>query len=270
MSAAQKQRQGLTKFERLASILTVAHNHLQLCAPEPPLLKLIARHTRSVLAELPASRKADQRTLRALLRAVETAAKGGAKLSLQALATALSEISHLPSLAVDLTTPTIPKAKSAKQGDTPTLKVSNLNIVSQAGSARTAKSRILVVEDDLINRRLLTNLLRRDGTCDVATSGDEGVVSFLLALEEKTPYDLIILDIMMPGLDGHQMLRQVRSLEEENAAVLTRPCKVIMLSSLDDKKNILDAFKEGCDGYLVKPVDPKKLRKLIAKLVIGA
>lgn len=121
----------------------------------------------------------------------------------------------------------------------------------------------LVVEDDFVNRILLTELLKGYGQLDVAINGREAVMAVERALCESSPYDLICLDIMMPDMDGHQALKAIRATEEKRGILSTGGAKIIMTTALDDPGNVMAAYRELCDCYLVKP-----LRKdsLIAEL----
>ena len=75
--------------------------------------------------------------------------------------------------------------------------------------------RVLVVEDDFISRRLLCRYLEPHGECDVAVNGNEALSAFKQALSSGQYYDLICLDIMMPGMDGQETLKRMRILERE-------------------------------------------------------
>jgi len=125
---------------------------------------------------------------------------------------------------------------------------------------------ILVVEDDFISRRLLCRYLEPFGECDVAVNGEEAVVAFNDAVDKGTPYDLICLDIMMPGMDGHETLKLFRSHEEKSGINLGQGSKVIMTTSLQDHKSIRKAFKESADGYVVKPVEKKKFLATLSEI----
>ncbi len=124
----------------------------------------------------------------------------------------------------------------------------------------------LIVEDDLTSRRLLQKILSPYGSCDIAVDGKESVEAFHLALEEKQPYDLICIDIMMPKMDGQEVLREIRKIEAERRIHGLSGAKIIMTTALGDKGNIMKAFKEQCEAYLVKPIDRKKLLKEIKNL----
>lgn len=134
--------------------------------------------------------------------------------------------------------------------------------------ARTVKKvvKILVVDDDIYSRQLLKEMLLPYGNPDMAVNGDEAVKIFLMAHDEKEPYDLICLDIMMPVLNGQETLKKIRELEAEKGIHGLKGVKIIMTTALDDNRNILDAFRAGCEGYLVKPLDEDRLDELMEKL----
>ena len=119
--------------------------------------------------------------------------------------------------------------------------------------------RILIAEDDLSTRTLLTKLLSPYGRCEVAVNGREAIECFRLALDEQEPYELVCLDIMMPENDGHQVLASIRAQEETRGIAGLEAVKVIMISALDDSKNVLGAFKQGCEAYLTKPINKDQL-----------
>ncbi|HEY4317937.1 MAG TPA: response regulator [Herbaspirillum sp.] len=106
---------------------------------------------------------------------------------------------------------------------------------------------ILLIEDNEQNRYLTTFLLNKSGhTVESACDGPSGID---MALERK--YDLILLDIQLPGMDGYEVARTLR------ATAATRDVPIVAVTSyamVGDRESILDA---GCDGYLEKPIDPE-------------
>lgn len=111
--------------------------------------------------------------------------------------------------------------------------------------------RILLIEDDKALLTVLIPLLEQSGFgCDQATEGPEG-----LELLRQNSYDAVVLDRMLPGLDGIQLLKQAR------AAGCSAP--VLMLTALGRVEDRVDGLEAGADDYLVKPFDN---RELIARL----
>jgi two-component system chemotaxis response regulator CheY len=127
--------------------------------------------------------------------------------------------------------------------------------------------RVLVVEDDFGGRRYLQMLLRDVSRCDVVVDGQEAIDAFGLGWEENDPYQLILLDIMMPNVDGQTALREIREAERKMGVLPVDGVKVIMTTALEDPKNVVEAYnKGGADAYIVKPIDREKLFGLIREL----
>ena len=74
----------------------------------------------------------------------------------------------------------------------------------------------LIVEDNTTARVLMQQYLKNCFSCDVAADGSEAIYAFKAQLEKGDHYDLICLDIMMPGIGGHEALRNIRQIEEEH------------------------------------------------------
>ena len=116
---------------------------------------------------------------------------------------------------------------------------------------------ILVVDDITTNIILIQRMLLRRNYCVlVAQSGTEA----LKIAEEKKP-DLILLDIMMPVMDGYEVLARLRSNEA------TRDIKVVMVSALGGKLDIKNAMEIGADAYLTKPLVVQKLYDVLDELI---
>lgn len=126
--------------------------------------------------------------------------------------------------------------------------------------------RILVAEDESTSRYLLCAYLAELGRCDAVENGQEAVESARKAIESGQPYELICLDIMMPYMDGHDAIKAIRKLEKENGILLGDGSKILMTTVLDDSKNIFTAFKENCEGYILKPIEKAKLMEQLRKI----
>jgi len=125
----------------------------------------------------------------------------------------------------------------------------------------------LIVEDDFIARRLLKEILSSVGECDIAIDGEEAVQAFRMALDDKKPYDLITMDIMMPNMDGQMALKKIRELEKDRGIQGDREVRVIMTTALDDPKTVVEAYyRGGATSYLVKPITRKKLMDQIREM----
>jgi two-component system, chemotaxis family, chemotaxis protein CheY len=119
--------------------------------------------------------------------------------------------------------------------------------------------RTLIVEDDFTSRLLLQTFLSKYGECHIASNGKEAITAFNAAQDQNQKYDLICMDIMMPEMDGHETVREIRRIEEANGTLSSSGAKIIMTTALDDVKNVVASFNELCDAYLFKPIDTTKL-----------
>ena len=117
----------------------------------------------------------------------------------------------------------------------------------------------LIVEDDYSSRLLMLELVKGFGPTQTAVDGREAVEAVRKALENKEPFNLICLDIMMPKLDGQQVLRKIREMEDARGIFSTDGAKIIMTTALSDIQNKISAFSNLCDGYLTKPIHKKQL-----------
>jgi two-component system chemotaxis response regulator CheY len=114
--------------------------------------------------------------------------------------------------------------------------------------------RALIVDDDPVNTRFLSEILSPYARCDIAENGRRGLTAFDRALAAGTPYDIIFLDVMMPGMDGHQALEGMRHLENRQGVPPSQAAKVIMVSALDDSRTLYRAFFQGhALSFLAKP-----------------
>ncbi len=120
-------------------------------------------------------------------------------------------------------------------------------------------ARYLIVDDDAVCRALLEEILQRYGQCTFAYDGQEAVDAVRLALEDNQPFDLICLDIMMPGMNGHDALLAIRRLEAEQGIHGSDGVKVIMTTALRDSKHCIRSFQEGCECYVTKPFEENEL-----------
>jgi two-component system chemotaxis response regulator CheY len=118
----------------------------------------------------------------------------------------------------------------------------------------------LIVEDDFLSRKVLHHMLSPLGTADIAVNGAEAVEVFARALSSGEPYNLVCLDIHMPGgVDGHKVLEEIRSIENSAGLQGLDRARVVMTTSSADRRDILSAFRSECDAYLIKPIDRAKL-----------
>ncbi|MCP4752457.1 MAG: response regulator [Proteobacteria bacterium] len=99
----------------------------------------------------------------------------------------------------------------------------------------------MIVEDNRQSRKLMKEMLKDYGKSDVAVDGSEAVAAFKHAHLENTPYDVIFLDIMMPGLDGHEVLREIREWEKGNVEG-RKEVNIVMVTARSDNDTIISSY----------------------------
>src|SRR5262245_58603510 len=117
-----------------------------------------------------------------------------------------------------------------------------------------AKSRILVVDDTPANIKILADLLRKDYLLSVATSGADALE---IAASEDSP-DLVLLDIMMPEMDGYEVCRRLK------ADPRTQAVPVIFITAMSEVDDETKGFSLGAVDYITKPIRPPIVRARVA------
>jgi len=119
-----------------------------------------------------------------------------------------------------------------------------------------SESRVLIVDDAKVNIDILVEALRDEYKLSVALDG----AAALCSIEKSTP-DLVLLDIVMPGLNGYEVCRQLRAQES------TRDLPVMFLSSLEDVKDKTQGFEVGGNDYLTKPFEVLEVKARVRSLL---
>jgi len=115
--------------------------------------------------------------------------------------------------------------------------------------------RVLAVDDSPLMRTFLQNKLQPYGIQpEFAASGEEALFKI-----SKQHFDMIFLDVMLPGMDGYDVCKMIKKNKDNHLM------KVVMLTSKDKTFDKIRGTMAGCDGYLTKPVDELKLRAIIER-----
>jgi len=144
-------------------------------------------------------------------------------------------------------------ATGAKGRSTLTPPATPLPVSVEFRAADTAPALLLVVDDNHQNRDMLSRRLKKQGyDVALAQNGREAMEAVRVQ-----PFDLVLLDIMMPEMDGYEVLQQLKADES------LRPIPVIMISALDEMDSVVRCIELGADDYLPKPFNPTLLKARI-------
>lgn len=131
--------------------------------------------------------------------------------------------------------------------------------ITGSGKSEEKKLKILVVEDNAINLRLITAALTRAGhMVDSATDGQIALDKF-----KGNSYDAILMDIMMPVMDGLTATREIRKLEASRIGDPIEHVKIIAITAnaFEDDRNKF--FESGMDFYMNKPIEIEELNRIL-------
>jgi twitching motility two-component system response regulator PilH len=120
-------------------------------------------------------------------------------------------------------------------------------------------SKVLVVEDSVTQREMISSLLKNSGL-NVSVAGDG--VEALARLQNTIP-DLVVLDIVMPRMNGYEVCRRIKS------DAKTKNIPVVMCSSKGEEFDRYWGLKQGADAYIAKPFQPTELVGTVKQLLRG-
>ncbi len=151
-----------------------------------------------------------------------------------------------------------------------------LELPAQANEPATSSSatrdhaklqlRILVAEDNSVNQRLAARLLEREGhSVTIAGSGQEALDLFERSVTESNRYDLILMDVQMPDLDGLQATRRIRDKERG----FPDRIPIVAMTAQAAESDRLRCLESGMDAYVTKPVHVPELMQMIESVMLG-
>jgi HD-like signal output (HDOD) protein len=128
--------------------------------------------------------------------------------------------------------------------------------------------KILIVDDELVSRTKLKLIMENFGECETAKHGKDAIALFHYGHYINEPFNLIMLDINLPELDGITVLSEIRRAEQYLNISKSYVSKILMATSYGDKDRIVACVQSGCDEYIVKPFDADVINQKLAKLGI--
>ena len=127
--------------------------------------------------------------------------------------------------------------------------------------------KILLVDDSKSAQLKIQSILSRYGKCDQAYNGKEAVDCFKASLETNSIYDLIVMDVVMPEMDGFEASKEIMMIQEKTNIPQDNRAKIVMLTSKNDPANMMKAhFEIGVATYITKPFEDKTLIEVLRNL----
>jgi two-component system chemotaxis response regulator CheY len=125
----------------------------------------------------------------------------------------------------------------------------------------------LIVEDDPISSQVMAKMISRHGSFEVVDNGREAVEMFQRAHESNCPYDLIMMDLMIPEINGLQAALIIREKEALMDISVTQRVKIIVATALDDPRTVIKAlYDSDANSFLVKPITVQKIEAELRSL----
>ncbi|MCK5581155.1 MAG: response regulator [Candidatus Omnitrophica bacterium] len=128
--------------------------------------------------------------------------------------------------------------------------------------------RILAVDDDFVSRVKLKNLLTPYGDCDAIPTGEMALEMVRYAHKEGVQYDLVTMDISMPGMTGIEVNEKIRDFEKKQGIPYSQGVKILMITVKKEMRDVKESYETGCEDYLCKPVTPEALEEVLRKMGI--
>jgi len=126
--------------------------------------------------------------------------------------------------------------------------------------------RTLIVEDVHFLALILQRIIEPYSSADFAHNGAVAIEKYTKAYTKGKAYDLICLDLLLPEMDGFEVLRSLRQFEEECNLPVNERTKVVVISTFNDQKTVAKARAAGCDSYIAKPFRKDRVLRTIEKL----
>ena len=127
----------------------------------------------------------------------------------------------------------------------------------------------LIVDDERVSRAKMKKILESFGECEAVDSGRGAIDAFKRAWENRAPFDLITLDIVMPDMNGADVLYDIREIEKEKNIAQEKQVKILMVTSDSNKDMIITCIQAECDDYIVKPFDGEMIKGKLEKIRSG-
>ena len=126
--------------------------------------------------------------------------------------------------------------------------------------------RALIVEEEFYSRWYIRRLLSPYTRCDAVVRGEEAVDIFRLSMDSGTPYELVLLDMRLPEMDGAAVLREIRAIEHKRSSLEGVRTKVILITQDSARREVSEQMRNLCEGFIPKPIVKNELLSQLRSL----
>ena len=118
----------------------------------------------------------------------------------------------------------------------------------------------LIIEDEEVAREKLLMMMNKFADCSFSETGEGGLRSFSESLSSGNYFDIVLLDISLPDVNGKMVLKRIHELEQEQAVPVENKTKVVMVTASSSEEDLFGSIQNRCDDYLLKPVTEEILK----------
>ena len=125
--------------------------------------------------------------------------------------------------------------------------------------------RSLIADDESTSLKKMELIMKSYGPCDLVGDGQAAVDAFVQAWADWSPFDLILIDQIMPNLNGDAAVLKIRELEKAKNVPEDKKVKVVIVTGNSDKDTVVTCIQAGCNGFMVKPFDRQMVESKLLK-----
>ncbi|MCP3942447.1 MAG: response regulator [Desulfobacteraceae bacterium] len=126
--------------------------------------------------------------------------------------------------------------------------------------------RILIVDDEELGRKAMEKIFAEYGQCTLVSTGNDAIKIYEEALDEESPFGLVILDISLEDISGLEVLKGIKKIEEEKEISENECATIVMATADSEKEMVMGCVKAGCKGYFIKPLKREPIVKRLSDL----
>ncbi len=129
--------------------------------------------------------------------------------------------------------------------------------------------KILIVDDERVSRKKMEKIMQRYGACHAVDRGTAAIKAYTEGLLGDEPFGVVTLDVLMPDMDGPEVLAMIRSVERKNGIPRGERAKILMVTSHSDQATVMASIEAGCDDYIKKPFTLERVTQKLKQMGVA-